>query len=275
MSDFANLSPAAQELRNELLLLLLDLRHKKDSILLSPAGEYQRNLCNDMSSNLVSPLFPVSYLLLVYSVRVKSCLYWSAWKTISRFLPTGPCRKWRIFVDGWSLYPKYFKLASSPSLHSKFVRPLPILPTSIRLEFWLATNRLTKKKRLRFLKLFPPNLPFLTLRLLFLCDPFVLLGIKLERTTISEIRLVLPTPWPTPLPIWRFELNGLFGLRRYWKRLEGRTRWNFLIKCVRPRAFLVASFTFFCLVRSLCKQEYCLSSPRRRHRSGMPGLYLQ
>lgn len=78
MSDFANLSPAAQELRNELLLLLLDLRHQKDSILLSPAGEYQRNLCNEMSSDLVSPMLPVSFLLLIYSVRVKSCLYWSA-----------------------------------------------------------------------------------------------------------------------------------------------------------------------------------------------------
>jgi hypothetical protein len=44
MSEFAHLSPDAQGLRNKLLLLLLDLHHKKDSILLSPIGEYQQDL---------------------------------------------------------------------------------------------------------------------------------------------------------------------------------------------------------------------------------------
>ena len=68
MSDFAHLSPDTQELRNELLLLLLDLHHKKDSILLSPIGKYQRDLCNEMSSSLVSSLLLVPYLLLVYLV---------------------------------------------------------------------------------------------------------------------------------------------------------------------------------------------------------------
>ena len=75
MSDFAHLSPDAQELHNKLLLLLLDLHHRKNSILLSPVGKYQRDLCNKMSSSLVSSLLLVPYLLLVYLVRGKLCLY--------------------------------------------------------------------------------------------------------------------------------------------------------------------------------------------------------
>jgi hypothetical protein len=78
MSDLSHLSPEALELRNELLLLLLDLRHQKDGLLTSTADEHQRHLCNEMSAGLVShPLVFLRLFANCGSFRGKSRPSWS------------------------------------------------------------------------------------------------------------------------------------------------------------------------------------------------------
>ena len=54
MSDELNLPQKGQVLRDELLLLLLDLRHKKNGIcLVLNTVDFRQRLCNDFVADLV------------------------------------------------------------------------------------------------------------------------------------------------------------------------------------------------------------------------------
>ena len=61
MSALPEFPDDALPLRNELMLLLLDLRYKKDGIcLLSNSAEFRRNLCNAFLAGLVRLSFSLS-----------------------------------------------------------------------------------------------------------------------------------------------------------------------------------------------------------------------